>query len=267
MRLGDSSKRTPPPAGEAEGEVRPFFELDNITLYCGDCREILPAIGSCNLTFTSPPYNCGMAYDGHDDLMPLPEYFSFIEDCARASATATVAGGYVIYNVPSWIGSRTDQVFAFDEYKAILERHIPFEDLIIWVKSPPNGTAWGNYPTSPRIRANHEWLLIHRAPGIGRGHSDISWADWSRLTQSVWSINPLLPYSGHHPATFPEELASRAIKLFSPAGGTVVDPFCGVGTTLAAAKMLGRRAIGIEKSERYCELAANRLRQGVLFAA
>jgi site-specific DNA-methyltransferase (adenine-specific) len=253
------------PSHSQETRPAPYYEQDGITIYHGDCREILPAIGSVDAVFTSPPYNCGMEYGGHDDAQPLEDYFSFVESAVHASANSLRPGGYLALNVPSWIGSRSEQVFAFDEYKSIAERHVPFEDLVIWAKSPPNGTAWGNFQTSPRIRANHEWVLIHRAPGGPLGKSDITWPEWSRLTQSIWTINPELPFRSLHPATFPAELARRIVMLYSPAGGTVCDPFMGTGTTLEAAKTCGRRAIGIEVNERFCEVAANRLAQGVLF--
>ncbi len=141
---------------------------------------------------------------------------------------------------------------------------MPFYDLIIWAKAPPNGTAWGNYPTTPRIRANHEWLLVNRSEGPGRGVSDISWADWSRWTQSVWTINPKLPYREVHPATFPAELVARFLLLFTAPEACILDPWMGVGTTLTTAKRLRRTAIGIELSEAYCEVAAQRLSQDVL---
>jgi len=69
---------------------------------------------------------------------------------------------------------------------------------------------------------------------------------------------------GEHPAVMPVELAARAIRLSTWPGETVLDPFAGTGTTLVAARLLGRRAIGVEVSERYCELAAKRLAQGTL---
>jgi DNA modification methylase len=245
--------------------VKPYYEHGGVTIFHGDCREILPAIpGLGDLVFTSPPYNCGMDYGVADDDMSLRDYFAGIEDAFSASARALGSGGYMVANVPSWIGSRGEQVFAFDEYRAIMGRCLPFEDLIIWDKGPPRGTAWGNYPTSPRVRAGHEWLLVYRSAGTRSQGSDISWSEWSRLTQSVWKVPAILPYGDKHPATFPIALARRVVSLYSPAGGQVLDPYAGTGTTLAAAKHLGRRAIGIEIEERYCEIAAKRLAQETL---
>lgn len=67
-----------------------------------------------------------------------------------------------------------------------------------------------------------------------------------------------------HPTQKPEALMKWCITIAKPEPKTIIDPFMGSGTTLRAAKDLGRRAVGIEIEERYCEIAANRLRQGVL---
>jgi len=87
--------------------------------------------------------------------------------------------------------------------------------------------------------------------------------DDSRKQSSVWEINTY-PSGTDHPATFPIELPKECILTSTKAGETVLDPFMGSGTTLRAAKDLGRRAIGIEIEERYCEIAAKRMAQGVL---
>jgi site-specific DNA-methyltransferase (adenine-specific) len=230
--------------------MRPYYEQNGITIYHGDCQNVLPSVSGIALTFTSPPYNCGMNYGGHDDAMLIADYFGFIESVYHGLVESSLPGAFLCMNVPSWIGSRSEQVFAFDEYKSIFDRHAEFWDLVIWAKSPPNGTAWGNYANSPRIRANHEWVLINRCHGPAMGQSDIS---------------PTLPYRDVHPATFPQELARRVALLFSAPGATVLDPFMGTGTTLVAAKSLGRKAIGIEINEAYCEIAAKRLSQECLF--
>jgi site-specific DNA-methyltransferase (adenine-specific) len=67
-----------------------------------------------------------------------------------------------------------------------------------------------------------------------------------------------------HPGYTPKPIMHRCVTLLSPEGGTVLDPFCGTGTTLRAAKDLGRKAIGIEIEERYCEIAAKRMAQTVM---
>src|SRR5579875_2638720 len=86
--------------------------------------------------------------------------------------------------------------------------------------------------------------------------------DGLALVSNVWRVQPVAPNG--HPAPFPVELASRAIRLSTWPGEVVLDPFMGTGSTLVAARSLGRRAVGIDTSERYCEMAAKRLAQGVL---
>lgn len=243
--------------------VKPYYEDSMVTIYHGDCREVLPQLSGVNLAITSPRYNCGMAYGTCDDSTSLQEYWAETEDWFYLLAQSLRSGGYAAVNIPNWIGSREEQVYAPEEFRAIFGRHLGFLDELIWVKGPAKGAAWGDYPTSPRIRANHEYVLIYRSGEFGRVHNSISWDDWSRLTVSVWSIQASLPMSSLHPATFPVELPARLIRLYCPDGGLVLDPFKGSGTTLRAAKDLGRRAVGIEIEERYCEVATNRLTQEV----
>ena len=85
---------------------------------------------------------------------------------------------------------------------------------------------------------------------------------WPSLCSTVWNLTPAR--RAGHPAPFPVELARRAIRLSTWPDEIVFDPFAGSGSTLLAARQLGRRAIGVERSERYCELAADRLAQGGL---
>lgn len=95
-----------------------------------------------------------------------------------------------------------------------------------------------------------------------------AWRDglggWPALCRDLWRIPPGASTRSEHPAVMPTELASRCIRLSTWPNEVVLDPFCGSGTTLVAAKSLGRRAVGVEVSERYCELAVARLAQGLL---
>lgn len=100
----------------------------------------------------------------------------------------------------------------------------------------------------------HEWIVIFAKP------------DFRLKSKSVSSVGDVwyVPQEANpsHPAPFPLAIASRAIE--TTAGGLVVDPFMGSGTTLKAAKNAGREAIGIEINEAYCENAATWLSQSVL---
>ena len=80
----------------------------------------------------------------------------------------------------------------------------------------------------------------------------------------IWNFPPVAPYPGKHPCEKPEALLAHMVEVSTRRAGLVIDPFAGSGSTLVAAKALGRKAIGVELEERYCEIAARRLAQDVL---
>ena len=100
----------------------------------------------------------------------------------------------------------------------------------------------------------HEWVLLLAHP---------EWRLRDRSASGIGDVWRMSPDDNIHPAPFPLQLPKNAIE--ASAAQTILDPFAGSGTTLRAAKDLGIKAIGIELEERYCEIAANRLSQGVLF--
>lgn len=161
---------------------------------------------------------------------------------------------------------------------ALLEEigFLPREQLT-WIKAntPEDvapSTAWGSWcsPSNPVLRAVAEPVFIaskgtHARPA---GISDLTPSEFKAWTRNAWMIT-----AGHHeqymphPAKFPPELPRRLIKLYSYVGDTVLDPFCGSGTTLKAAKDLHRKAIGVDISAKYAALSANRCRQIGMFGA
>lgn len=238
--------------------MKPYYDHAGITLYHGDCREILPQIDSVDITFSSPPYNTiapttpsgilkehnhkqNAGYDGYSDDMNENEY----QEWMRSTFTACREKSLGL----CWINHKT----RFRDGEAIHPLHIfpwPFWSEVIWDRGVSITL------NARKFAPSHEFIY-----GFGRPHF---WDDEFNTFMSVWRINPERNVSGH-PCPFPVPIASRCIAASCPLNGVVLDPFAGSGTTLVAAKLEGRKAVGIEINERYCEIAAKRLAQGVLF--
>jgi len=211
--------------------VKPYYSDARITIYCADCREVLPALDPADLVLTDPPYGIGEA--------------------AGKNRTRDHVARAKDYGVASWDDQPIDQellelVIAAGKYAAIFGgnyyRVPPSSCWLVWDKE--NGDcdfadaelAWTNYGTAVRLK-RHLWNGMLRK---GRERRD-------------------------HPTQKPLAVMAWAILKCPGEPQTILDPFMGVGTTLRAAKDLGRRAIGIECEERYCEIAVRRLAQEVLF--
>ena len=131
-------------------------------------------------------------------------------------------------------------------------------DQRIWHKDP----CWANsrwHSTSYRAVDEFEHVYIFWKPGITTFDrerlDDKEWSEWG--SRGVWNIRSVFR-NNRHEAEFPEELAERVIRLFSPKGGVVIDPFVGTGTTTSVAKRLGRQWLGIDIVAEYTEMAYRR---------
>jgi DNA methylase len=232
---------------------------------------------------TSPPYSVDLDYDGANDALPWPDYWHLAGDAAALMARALVVGGRAWVNTAVSVPERTgDQALhsGSTAKRRVMLAHgwatsldtagLALVDQVAWCSPRGAGTAWGSWcsPTAPNLRGDWESILVASSGTWERptpeGLND--WRDgmggWQGLCSTVWNLRPADRHG--HPAPFPVELARRCIRLSTWPGETVLDPFAGTGTTLLAARQLGRRAIGIEGSERYCEMAAARLAQGAL---
>ena len=139
-----------------------------------------------------------------------------------------------------------------------LEAGLYLYDQRIWHKDP----CWANcrwHSNSYRAVDEFEHLYVFWQPGITEYDrqrlSSSEWSEWG--SRGVWQIRSV-QRNERHEAEFPEELARRVIRLFSPVKGVVLDPFVGSGTTTAVARRLGRRWLGIELDEHYAEAAWKR---------
>jgi DNA modification methylase len=204
--------------------VIPYYDEGGITIYHGDCREILPSI-EADVLVTDPPY--GMAYaSGWSGA-------SIANDGDTAARDAALS---------TW-GDRPALVFG----RWSCPKPASTKTVLIWDKGDWPGMGDLKLPWGPSF----EEVYV-----IGSG--------WQGPRRGSVIRDPHRPSgpTAFHPTQKP--LAIMARLLESCPEGIILDPFMGSGTTLRAAKDLGRKAIGIEIEERYCEIAANRLAQEVL---
>jgi site-specific DNA-methyltransferase (adenine-specific) len=234
--------------------MTPYYSDDNVTIYHGDCREVLPTVGGYDLAFTSPPYNLGDmsgglanlagGYRTHADTLPDDEYVSWQKDVLTAVWEALPDVGAIFYNHKPIV---REGVVSLPT--RLLPECVALRQIIVWYRQM--GVNWS--PT--HFLPVHEWVMLLAKPGFKLRDKSASHAS------DVWPIRPDMG-NNEHPAPFPLQLPTTAIAATS--ARVVLDPFMGSGTTLRAAKDLGRRAIGVELDERYCEIAAKRMGQEAL---
>jgi site-specific DNA-methyltransferase (adenine-specific) len=258
----------------------PFYDDGQVTLYCADVRDGLRDVAAT--VVTSPPYNVGLDYDGGSDLLAWPDYWALAYRAAEVMTNALVPGGRAWVNtavsVPddqadedSVTSTAKRRVMLAHRWASILQHSgLALVDQVAWCSPRGAGTAWGSWqsPAAPNLRGDYETITVACRDGWERTSPDglDQWRDgvggWHALCSTVWNLTPAARQPGGHPAPFPVELARRCIRLSTWPGEVVLDPFSGVGSTLVAARQLGRRAIGIERSEAYCLAAIDRLAQG-----
>jgi site-specific DNA-methyltransferase (adenine-specific) len=216
--------------------VIPYYEDDAVTIYHGDCREILPGLGVADLMLTDPPYGIGLNTDNSRFSGGTPE------SAARRGGGVGTAGGSPVAN--------DDEPFDPSFALPFARAHI------IW--------GWNNYTTLPR-GACLVWIKRNDAAfGTFLSDAEVAWMSKGHGVYCRRDLsNNAIALNRAHPTQKPESLMTWCLGFF-PGASTVLDPFMGSGTTLRAAKDLGRRAIGIELEERYCEIAARRMGQEVL---
>ena len=235
--------------------MKPYYEHDGITIYHGDCLDVLPGLKLIGQVFTSPPFNLceggrkpsgslwsrlDTGYASYPDDMPHDEYIDWQRDVLRLCwAALTHDGAIYSQHKPVVRGNATR--LPFEQ----VPPELTVRQVITWDRT--RGLQRTNWHYCPTI----EWVLVIAKEAFRINTLSVG---------DLWRIPP--SNDPNHPAAFPLALATTAVGTTDAA--IVLDPFMGSGTTLRAAKDLGRKAIGIEIEERYCEIAAKRLAQEVL---
>jgi DNA modification methylase len=206
--------------------LKPYYEEKGITIYHGDCREILPTLAKVDLVLTDPPY--GIGRDGN------------------AASTSSHGGRKPHEFFSGW----DKEPPSADVFKAIF-------------KAADNQIIWGANYFTIHLPASMGWLVWDKGQDICSSDCELAFTSRdAALRRKVMNRCELLKDGTNHPTQKPLALMSWCISFF-PDAKTILDPFMGSGTTLRAAKDLGRQAIGIELEEKYCEIAAKRLSQEV----
>ncbi len=257
-----------------------YYADDRVELWHGDIRDGLPLrFEPVACVVTSPPYNVGLDYDVHQDALGWPAYQALGRHVIAELDRVTQDGARVWLNVANVITASPTLGLGDDRssglrvglaqlWNGLLSTEgFRVRDWVAWVSNREPATAWGSWesPSAPNLRGGWETIIVASKGPWARDTPPQfeGWRDqiggWAPLTSNVWRIHP--EHRSEHPAPFPVELPARCIRLSTWPDELVVDPFAGTGTTLLAARQLGRRALGVELSERYCEIAATRLSQ------
>lgn len=227
--------------------MNPYYKHDGIVVYHGDCREVMRAMPSCfrvSACMTDPPYGVGFGYEGpyKDDERGYGEWmWPAIE---QAEALVSDDGIVCVFQSAKW--ARKWAEWFPREWKPIAIAKVFVQMRRGLVTSATDYALWWPKSDAPNNRqpwqpdGARDWFVSHETAIPRRG-----------------------PERGH-PCPRPEDMMRYLISCLVPPGGTILDPFMGSGTTLVAAKRLGRMAVGIEINEAYCEIAAKRLSQGAL---
>ena len=260
-------------------------EVTTHRLIQGDARNVsFIKNESVHLVLTSPPYWTLKRYNENpNQLGHVADYEEFVNELAKVwkeMYRILVPGGRLVCVVGDVCLSRRNfgrhVVFPLHSDIAVTCRKVGFDNLnpIIWHKiananyEVNNGSKFLGKPYEPNaiIKNDMEFILMQRKPGGYRQPTErqrklsmISKEEYNKWFQQFWSITGAS--TREHPAPYPLELAYRLVRMFSFVGDTVVDPFCGTGTTMVAAMKTGRNSVGIEIDPEYCKMTEDRLRK------
>jgi len=261
--------------------IKPYYQDEWATIYCGDNREILPELSGIDLVVTSPPYDDLREYGGQE--------FSFA-DMPNLLYKSILDGGVCVWVVGDQVINGSESGSSFKQALNFMEHGFNLHDTMIYGKngtSRPDATRYnqcfeymfilskGKPTTINQIKQDNKYYsnktrYFTRRMRNGETEPSSYQSYPERVIDNIWFYetgymkSAKEDYIFEHPAIFPEALANDHIISWSNPGDIILDPFLGSGTTCVVAKKLNRRSIGIEINEKYCEIAVKRLSQSVM---
>lgn len=238
-------------------------------IYCADSLEFLKKLpNNCiDIVLTSPPYNFGINYNGTDDANQWQSYFNQLFAIFKECIRVLKSGGRIIVNIQPMFSDYIPTHHFVSKF--FIDSGLIWKGEILWEKNNYNCKycTWGSWksPAAPYLKYSWEFIEIFCKNSLkkegDKDNIDITADEFKKWVYGKWSFAPERNMKQYgHDAMFPEELARRCLKLFSYQNDIILDPFNGAGTTTKVAKQLGRRFIGIDISETYCEVAKERLK-------
>lgn len=221
--------------------IEPYYDRDGIRIFHADCRDVLPSIDPATvaLVLTDPPYG-----DDHDT-----DYTRFSGGTLRRDGSevsryrhAAIANDAEPFD-PSLLLALGCKVITFGANR--YSDRLPCGSWIVWDKRTPTG--------SKGVMSDAEVAWFSHGRGVYIFQH--TWDGFNRASERGAIL---------HPTQKPVALMRWILERWSKPGDLILDPYMGSGPVAQAAKMLGRRYIGIELSEAYCAIATRRLQQSVL---
>ena len=223
------NKPSPAPLHRVVG-LRPYYDEAGITIYHADCAQVLPFLDPVDLLLTDPPYGIKRAGIGAWD------------------GRGHHGGSRKAYEDFGWDDNRPDV------------------DLIrLAVAKASLAIIWGGNYFIDGLKPSSKWLVWDKGQRISQADGELAYTNIPGAVR-IRTVNrcAIKADGACHPTQKPVEIMAWCIREAGEVR-TILDPFMGSGTTLVAAKNLGKRAIGIERELKYCEIAVRRLAQQTLF--
>lgn len=218
----------------------PYYSDDLVTLHHGDCRELTQWLDA-DVLVTDPPY--GISWSTHGGGRDLRNW------SPRKAKAGIVGDGDTSIRDHVLDAWQDDPAIVFGS--PLIAPPVGTIQALVWRKPVDAGVVGARFPWRRDVEMIY---LLGKWPRVNPNRSSV-----------IESRGGLERYRTEHPHTKPTALLEHLIAETPP--GLIADPFAGSGSTLVAAKHLGRKAVGIEIDERWCELAARRLAQDTLFGA